>query len=87
MLGQPYIDIKLPSHLYHPELYDPLRGLIMAGLYFAFGYTFGEIAKYIKKTTSTVEQKIWKAIRWVRTKKALLDFFVTELSPLKPLSI
>ena len=84
MIEQPYIDIRLPSH---PELYDPLGGLIMAGLYFVFGYTLGEIAKYIKKTRSTVEQKMWKALRWIRTKRALLDFFITELSPLKPLSI
>lgn len=87
MLDFAYIDIRLPTHAYHPELYDPSRGLVMAVLNYAFGFTYAEIGSYIKRSRETVHKEIAFAIRWIRRKKALLDFFIMELSPLKPLSI
>ena len=87
MLEFTYIDIRLPAHAYHPELYEPERGLIMAVLHYAFGFNYAEIGSYIKRSHEMVHKEIMRAIRWIRRKKALLDFFIMELSPLKPLSI
>ena len=87
MLEFTYINIRLPAHAYHPELYDPKRGLLMAVLHYSFGFTYAEIGKYIKRSSNRVMQEIMLAIRWIRRKKALLDFFIMELSPIKPLSI
>ena len=87
MLEFPHIDIRLRVCAYHPELYEPERGLLMAVLHYSFGFTYAEIGSYIKRSHEMVHKEIMRAIRWIRRKKALLDFFIMELSPLKPLSI
>lgn len=59
----------------------------MAALSYAFGFTYAEIGSYIKRSHEMVHKEIMRAIRWIRRNKELLDFFITELSPIKPLSI